>query len=236
MTRRDQGAWAKPVSTLVGEVPAGAVNLNVTGRTLSGAAGGFGRLWQKTFRAALVGVQASPREVVSAWKENFEAFWGAKGSNRFYWGGAGIAPGQVGVINSLMRGAPTVATGVLVVYADEESFSFMTPQGHPFTGIITFSAYEEDGITFAQVQEFIRASDPLWEIGMAVGLGRMQNRTWQDTLRNVAAHFGVTPEIETRIICVDRRRQWSNARNIRQNAAVHSTLYAVSRPFRWLRR
>ena len=28
----------------------------------------------------------------------------------------------------------------MVIYADDESFSFMTPQGHMFAGMITFSA------------------------------------------------------------------------------------------------
>ena len=34
-----------------------------------------------------------------------------------------------------------LSTGVMVLYADEESFTFMTPQGHVFAGWITFSAY-----------------------------------------------------------------------------------------------
>ena len=34
-----------------------------------------------------------------------------------------------------------LSTGVMVLYADEESFTLMTPQGHMFAGWITFSAH-----------------------------------------------------------------------------------------------
>ncbi len=52
---------------------------------------------------------------------------------------------------------------------------------------------------------------------------RMQNDIWRGTLRNVARHFGVDAEVEERIVCVDRYRQWSQAKNIWQNAAIRST-------------
>jgi len=41
-------------------------------------------------------------------------------------------------------GKGLVSTGVLVIYEDEESFSFMTPEGHIFAGMITFSSYEDE--------------------------------------------------------------------------------------------
>ena len=50
-----------------------------------------------------------------------------------------------------------LSTGVLVIYADDESFTLMTPQGHMFAGWITFSAYEEDGGTVAQAHVLMRA-------------------------------------------------------------------------------
>ena len=37
-----------------------------------------------------------------------------------------------------------LSTGVMVLYADDESFTLMTPQGHMFAGWITFSATERD--------------------------------------------------------------------------------------------
>ena len=67
-----------------------------------------------------------------------------------------------------MPGGLKLSTGVLVLFADEESFTLMTPQGHMFAGWITFSSFVEDGETFAQAQVLMRASDPLYEIGMTL--------------------------------------------------------------------
>jgi hypothetical protein len=54
----------------------------------------------------------------------------------------------------------------------------------------------------------------------------MQNNIWRNTLRNVAGHFGVDGQVEERIVCVDSHRQWSQAKNIWQNA-IRSTLLHV---------
>jgi hypothetical protein len=230
--RSDAGNWAKPVERLeVGELAPDAVNANVAGRQLAGATGGFGQMWQKTFRARLEGVTATPPEIVRAWKERFEEF-GPKGLNRFFWPTGGIVPGAVGVINTRTPGGPTMATGVLVVYADDVSWSYMTPQGHPFTGLITFSVRDDGGTPVAEVAELLRASDPLWELGMMTFVGRKQNEIWRTTLRNLAAHFGVAAEIESRIACVDKRRQWSNAKNVWHNAGIRSGISAPLRLFR----
>ena len=53
----------------------------------------------------------------------------------------GIAPGEVAALDLSMPGGLKLSTGVLVLYADDESFTLMTPQGHMFAGWITFSAY-----------------------------------------------------------------------------------------------
>ena len=232
--RSDEGKWAKPVRTLTTkDVPAGAMDLNVTGRRLHGATTGFGRLWQKSFWVRLDGAAVTPSDVIRTWKERFGDFW-PKGQ-RMFLPASGIAPGEVGLINaSPMRGAPAMATGVLVIYADDESFSFMSPEGHPFAGPLTFSAAADSGVTVVKVDELTRASDPLWELAMMMPIvgERMQNDIWRSTLRNVAQHFGVDGQVESRIVCVDPHRQWSQAKNIWQNAAIRSTLFTVVRPFR----
>lgn len=232
--RSDLGYWAKPVRTLATkDVPAGAIDLNVTGRRVSGATTGFGRLWQKSFWVRLEGASVSPQAVIGVWKERFGEFW-PKGQRMFLPAG-GIAPGEVGLINAAtMPGAPAMATGVLVIYADDESFSFMSPEGHPFAGPLTFSAVADAGVTVVRVDELTRASDPFWELAMMMPIvgPRMQNDIWRDTLRNVARHFGVEGQVESRIVCVDPHRQWSQAKNIWHNAAIRSTLYSVARPFR----
>ena len=232
--RSDAGNWAKPVRTLTSKsAPAGAMDLNVTGRRLAGAGTGFGRLWQKSFWVRLEGAQVKPNEVIRVWKEQFGDFW-PKGQ-RMFLPATGIAPGEVGLINAKpMPGVPSMATGVLVIYADEESFSFMSPEGHPFAGPLTFSADDDDGVTVVKVDELTRASDPFWELTMMMPFvgSRMQNDIWRNTLRNVAKHFGVDAQVEERIVCVDNHRQWSQAKNVWQNAAIRSTLYTFARPFR----
>src|SRR3954464_7670356 len=56
---RDAAHWAKSVSRLkVSEVPEGAINLNVSGKRLTGPIQGFGKMWQKTYQIRL------PRERV----------------------------------------------------------------------------------------------------------------------------------------------------------------------------
>ena len=229
---RDDSNWAKPGKLDPSDV-AGAINANVRGRKLNAANGGFGRLFQKTFSVRLEGVAVTPQEVIQIWKTRFGDFW-PKGQKMFL-PATGIAPGEVGLINATIPGTPTMATGVLVIYADDESFSFLTPEGHPFSGPLTFSAYTDNGVTVAQVYELTRASDPFWELAMMTPvLGeRMQNDMWRQTMRNLAKHFGVDTTTESKIVCVDKRRQWKNAKNIWQNAAIRSGLSA---PLRLVRR
>ena len=230
---RDDDNWAKPVKTLAASDRAGAINENVAGRRLNPANGGFGRLSQKTFTVR-IGTETTPETVITTWKTRFGEFW-PKGQKMFL-PPTGIAPGEVGIINASMPGAPTMATGVLVIYADDVSFSFMSPEGHPFAGPLTFSAYVDEGVTVAQVQELTRASDPFWELAMMVPvLGeRMQNDIWRSTLANLAKHFNAADTtVTSKIVIVDGHWQWRNAKNIFQNAAIRSGLSA---PLRLIRR
>lgn len=234
---RDAAYWAQPVSTLkVLSTPTGALNLNVDGRQLVGPLQGFGQLWLKTFRVRLDGASVKPAEVIKTWKENFPAFWPKW--DRFYKSLGGIAPGEVEIINMLIPGDHPVglplSTGVLVIYADEESFTFMNPQGHMFAGWITFSAYEEDACTIAQIQLLVRANDPAYELGFRLGASRSENKFWQSTLTRVAARFGVNAPVQTHIVCIDPGVQWSQFWNILQNAAIHTVFYRLLSPFRWI--
>jgi hypothetical protein len=180
-----------------------------------------------------------PTGVIKVWKEHFPEFW-PKG-NRFYGPLTGIAPGEVGLINMALPGGAPLSTGVMVMYADEESFTFMTPQGHMFAGWITFSAYEEDERAVAQVQVLIRANDPIYELGFRLGAARSEDHFWQHTLRSLAAYFGLEEaQVETQAICVDRKLQWSQAKNVWHNAGVRTTLYLMTTPMRaplrWMRK
>jgi hypothetical protein len=233
---RDAAYWAKPVGELqVSGLPEEAINLNVHGRHVVGPLQGFGQMWQKTYSVRLSGSRATPAEVIQAWKDNFPKFW-PSGSN-FYAPITSIAPGEVAVLNISMPGGLPLSTGVRVIYADQESFTFMTPEGHMFAAMITFSAYEEEGVTIVQVQPLLRANDPLYEIGMRLGFAhRMEDGFWQATLKSLAAHFGVNGHVQQQSTLVDPKIQWRQAKNIWHNAAIRTTLNipvrAVRRLFR----
>jgi hypothetical protein len=122
-----------------------------------------------------------------------------------------------------------IATGVFVLSTDEQSFTFLTAQGHMFAGWITFRAYEEEGVTFAQIQMLLRASDPLYELGFRLGANKYETLFWQYTLTTLAAHFGAHEPIQTQIVCMDPKVQWSQFWNLWQNAAIRTLLYRVSR-------
>src|SRR4051812_37650518 len=232
---RDATAWAKSVSRLnVSDVPAGAVNVNVDGRRLSSPIQGFGKMWQKTYQVRLPAEHVSATHLIATWKERFPDFW--PDGNRFYAPLTGIEPGEVALLNMTLPGRMKLSTGVMVLYADEESFTLMTPQGHMFAGWITFSATERDGRTVAQAQVLMRASDPIFEIGLTLGGHRQEDRFWAETLSNVAAYFGVpAAPVDTQVVCVDRRRQWSRWRNVWHSSAIRSTLYMAGTPLRALR-
>lgn len=231
---RDEAYWAKPVSELHvrHELPPEAVNLNVEGRRPAPLAGGFGRMWQKTYRVSL-GAGLAPQDVVKVWKERFPSFWPKPNRNRFYKPMGAISPGDVALIN-LSAGGVKLSTGILVLYADEVSFTFMTPEGHMFNGMITFSSAIEDDVTVAQAQALIRAQDPLTELAMIFGGHRAEDYVWKHHLKTLAAHFGVDAKATAERVCVDRRRQWSQWRNITKNAGIRSLAHALSAPFRAL--
>ena len=235
-----QQAWAKPVDRLkVAGVEPGGVNLNVNSRHLNSPLNGFGQMWQKTYRIRLSGANTTPQQVIKVWKENFPKFW--LEGNYFYGPKTGIAPGEVAILNlagpyniRAPGDAPMISTGILIIYADEESFSFMTPEGHMFAAFNTFSAYEEDNSTVAQIQALIRASDPLYEIGMRLGvINATEDNFWHTDLKNLAVYFGVEGAVQQTNTLIDSRLQWKYARNIYHNAAIRTGLYHLTAPVRW---
>jgi hypothetical protein len=140
-----------------------------------------------------------------------------------------VLPGLPGVV--------PIAAGVVVIYADDECFTIMTPAGFPETGWNTFSVRDEDGAPVAQVQSLGRAADPIYEFGLRLmGGNQFQERTWQHVLCSLASDFGVSGHVETDLLCLDRRLQWSEAKNVWRNAAIRTFFYALATPFRWLAR
>jgi len=236
----DAAHWARPVSKLkVSDVPVGAINLNVEGREVVGPLQGFGQMWQNTFRVRLNGVTVSPAEVIRAWKENIASF--QPSDNHFYPSLAGVKPGEVVFIDTrlpVLPGLPGIlpfASGVMVLYADDECFTVMTPEGFPEAGWNTFSAYVEDECAVAQVQSIVRANDPIYEIGLRfMGGARKQEQTWTYVLTALAAHFGVAGQVQVHKTCLDPQLQWSQAKNVWHNAGIRTTLYILAAPLRWV--
>ena len=172
-------------------------------------------------------------------------FW-PKG-NRFAGALTGISPGDVALLDIAVGGGVKMSTGVFVLYADAESFTFATPQGHQFAGWITFSAErpgerpgerpaerpgerpaERPGeATVVRTQVLLRAGDPLYELGMPV-MHRMEDRFWAQTMTALARRLGVTdPAVQTRSLVLDPKRQWRRAGNVWQGAMARSVLQTV---------
>lgn len=222
---RDASYWAAPVSKLkVTDVPDGAVSLNVEGRQVVGPLQGFGQLWQKTYWVRLADSAATPENVVKVFKEKLPEFM--PGNSRFFPSVTGVQPGELVLINATLPGVPgVIATGVMVLYSDEQSFTLMCPEGHPESGWNTFSAYDDDGTTVAQIQSLARANDPIFEFGFRfMGGSKQQEQLWHQVLTGLAAHHGVAGRVRTRKTLVDSRMQWSQARNVWYNSAIRSML------------
>jgi hypothetical protein len=220
---RDAGGWARPVTRLrASNVPEGAGD--VDGRRIASPIQGFGKMWQKTYQVRLPADRAPATAVIATWKERFPDFWPT--GNRFYAPLTGIAPDEVALLESARPGPVRLSTGVMVLYADEESFTLMTPQGHMFAGWMTFSATEHEGQTIARAQVLMRASDPISEARLAFGGHRQEDRFWQQALTALAAAFDHNGAVETNVVCVDRRRQWSQWGNGRRSADIGTTLHA----------
>jgi hypothetical protein len=232
----DAEGWARPVDKLSTTATTKGLD-TVTGRRVVGPVQGFGQMWQKTFTVRVPAADHSPDEVVAHWKAAFPTFW-PKGST-FYAPLAGITPGEVALLEvPPVPGSPVkMSTGILVIYADRESFTFMTPEGHALSAWITFSAYADGDDTVAQVQALERTSDPLIELTYIFGANRANDRFWERTLENLAKTLGVdAPVVEARKVCVDRRRQWKYAGNVRHSAAVNMAVGTMTAPARWARR
>ncbi len=232
---RDAANWAKPVDRLSAHVVSGAGPDSVTGKRVTGPLQGFGQLWQKTLRVPLEGSSMDPQQVIAVWKEQFATFWPTTG--RFYAPLAGIVPGEVALLDvAPVPGSPIkLSTGILVLYADDESFTFMTPEGHALSAWITFSAYRDGDVTVAQVQALERTSDPFDELAHMLGANRMVTGFWRDTLANVGRAMGTAePVVVVEVVCIDSRRQWRHVTNVRNSATLRTVARTLSAPFRWI--
>jgi Domain of unknown function (DUF1990) len=220
----EEGNWAPKVDRLHVSGARQDKAFNVEGRRLAGPQQGFGRLYDRTFTIGL-GDVVTPEALVRDWRAHFGDFWPK--SATFYGSITSIEAGDVAPLT-----ASGITTGVLVIYADDTSFSYMTPEGHMFAGMITFSARHEQSGTIAEIRMLVRPADPLWVIVWPVGRG-MEGKFWKGTLANLAAAHGVTGVAATEVTtCVDERTLWKNWRNVFRNGAATTVFHSVGRPLR----
>ncbi|HEV2257902.1 MAG TPA: hypothetical protein VGS06_32605 [Streptosporangiaceae bacterium] len=227
---RDAASWARKVERLEVNPRDGVRGTNVAGRRLTGPVQGFGKMWQKSYRMK-AGQGIAPEQAIGTWKEHFPEFW-PKG-NRFAGALTGINPGDVALLDLAIGGGVKLSTGVFVLYADAESFTLMTPQGHMFAGWITFSAGREGPQdareTVVQALVLMRANDPLYEIGMMFGGHRKEDKFWAATLTSLGERLGLPdPKVDTKTTCVDAKRQWRHANNIWHNSMIRSVLQTLT--------
>jgi hypothetical protein len=101
----------------------------------------------------------------------------------------------------------------------------MTPEGHPWAAIITFSAYEDDdGTTVTRIHLLVRANDPLYEASFRIYTSRLEDKIWKHTLTELSGHFGSNEPVSMTSSLVDKRRQWSQFGNLWKNSAVRTLL------------
>lgn len=235
--------WTAPIRVAQCEfAPKSATNRNVHGRKLTSPLDGFGRMWLRTYRILLPASKAPSVEVMQQWKQKFSNYWPP--GNAFYTPDKGIFPGAVGLINLTMPLGLKLATGAVVIYEDESSFTLMTVQGHMFSGFINFSVFSEGEKTIVQTQALIRPNDLLYEMSFWFGFGpKAEDQFWADTLRNLAAAVLDNPDagatIETPVELsselIDRQIQWRAFTNIFYNAGIHSAIYQFTKPLRKMR-
>ena len=225
LTTSDTANWAKPLSKItIAEVPNGATNLNVENRRAVGPVEGFGQMWEKIYQQSLAASKITPLEAIKYMKENFPQLQPPQ--NRFYPTTVGIQPNGVVFIDSSTPGGP-VHTGVLILYSDDDSFTFITPQGHPESGWVSFHAFEQNQGTVVQIIGLARANDPIYEMAFRLVGAKFQERIWRHVLSSLATHLGVEPQVNVMKTCVDKKMQWSEITNLWYNAQIRSLLYTV---------
>jgi hypothetical protein len=224
-TPRDAGNWAKNVDRLHVADGQKEFGYNIEGMRVAGPMQGFGRLWQRTYTADL-GEAVTPEKLIENWRANFGSYWPKSG--RFHGAVTSIRPGDVAPLT-----ASGIVTGVMVLYADDTSFTFLTPEGHMFAAMITFSGETmAAGNTVAQIRMLLRTSDPIWEASWPIAR-RAEDTFWRGTLGNLAAAHGAPGAVlagET--LCLDKRRMWKNWPNVWHNAGFRTAWHTLTTPRR----
>ncbi|UCH50536.1 MAG: STAS domain-containing protein [Chloroflexota bacterium] len=226
----DAKCWASPVKRLkTGKFKGDPINLNVDGRRTAGPIQGFGQLWEKTYRLDLSNTKLKPTRLVSIMKSNFPKFQPPE--NRFFPSAKGIKPGEIILINADTPGG-LVVTGVLVLYVGKDTFTFITPEGHPEAGWVTFKALQEKRRVIFQIQGLARASDFVYEIAFRMAGSNLQRQIWTHVLKSFARYTGSSARVQFSMQCLDTSLHIFNSFNVFRNAQILSMLHSLLNPRR----
>ncbi|MBN2463549.1 MAG: anti-sigma factor antagonist [Dehalococcoidia bacterium] len=212
--------WAPKVHRLhVSEKPEGAFARNMDGRRIIGQLQGFGPMWEKTYWIKIEKPGIKKEDVILAMQEHFVEFQPSE--NSFYPTSKGIVPGELIFIDSITPGG-IVSTGVMVLYMDDRSFTFITPQGHPEAGWVTFSVDEREDSVYVQIQGLVRSSDPFFEIAFTMAGSKFQETIWTHVLSSLARYLGVEGNVQLKKYRPAIDLQWSKSGNIWYNSQIRS--------------
>lgn len=100
-----------------------------------------------------------------------------------------------------------------------------------FAGWNRFSTADTPDGTRASVTIEMRASDPLYEVGLVLGGHRAEELFWAEMLWNLAARFEQRPKVRLMRRRLDRKRNWRHTGNIRQNAFIRTMVRRTGRLF-----
>jgi hypothetical protein len=176
-------------------------------------------MWEKTYELKIEKPGLEPAGLAGIMKERLPEFQPEQ--NRFYTSPAGIEPGEVVLIDSITPGG-VVSTGVMVLYADETSFSLITPQGHPEAGWVTFSAGKKDNASVFRIQGLASAGDPLYEAAFRLAGAKFQEIIWKHVLASLADYLETPRDITVEKKVVNPSLHWGNASNLWYNAQFRS--------------
>jgi anti-anti-sigma factor len=231
---QDAAGWALLEGTLDSSgMPPKAINRNVHGRRPVGPLAGFGPLWEKTYTLPIGQSALKLSEINQIMRDRLPEFQPPQ--NRFYASPKGILPGEVILIDSDTPGG-VVSTGVLVLYGDEESFTLMTPRGHPEAGWVTFTAIAEGERRLMRIRGLASSEDPFYELAFRLAGSKFQERIWTHVLTSMADYLGIPPAVTLAKRKVSGKTRWENTENIWYNAQLRTLPYNVTHLFGLIKR
>ncbi len=228
--QQSDAGWAPKIDRLqVTERPAEALAKNMDGRRVIGQLQGFGPMWEKTYWLNIRKPGIKKEDVILAMQEHFVEFQPPE--NSFYPTSRGLAPGEIIFIDSRTPGG-IVSTGVMVLYMDDTDFTFITPQGHPEAGWITFSVSEREDSVYAQIQGLVRSSDPFFEIAFTIAGSKFQETIWKHVLSSLAKYLEVEDNVQMKKYSPATDLQWGRFQNIWYNAQLRSLPLNITNLFK----